>query len=173
MNLVPLKVKITLKDNGQAKYPDFNQLQEVIDSGMDWSIYVDKKGMGWKYDDTAGHADDTPDSPYGQQWGMLIVPKAFADQAVAAFPEVTKMTDAEAADFYDNKVTPAMNDFIVDEDALLYFDQKEKYKLALTPEDEAKKAKALDPDDDTRGIRKNKEKKWADYKQLKNITIVQ
>jgi len=102
--LVPLKVKIGIKENGQAKYPDFNQLQVVKDSGMDWSKYVDIQGLGWHYDKTSGHKEETVDSPFGQQWGVLIVPKVFVTEATTTFPDdCTKLTESELEDFYNNK----------------------------------------------------------------------
>ena len=86
-NLVPLKVRIGLHGNGHAKYPDFNSLKTIQDIGVDWSVYVDMYGDGWLYDKKSGHRDDTPDSPFGQQWGVLLVPEEFASEAAKAFPD--------------------------------------------------------------------------------------
>ena len=170
MDLVPIKVKIGLKPNGHAKYPNFNQLPAVISAGMDWSNYVDSLGLGWHYDQTSGHKEATPDSPYGMQWGVLIVPKPFADQAVAMFPaECAKLTEAELEDFYDNKAHINEPDEIFDEKVLNGIQAKRSLGLELTPQ----QLKAIDPDDDTPGIRKNKRRKWQDYKRSVDATIVQ
>jgi hypothetical protein len=173
-DLVPIKVKIGLKSNGHAKYPNFNQLYTVQVKGMDWAHYVDTMGLSWHYDKTSGHKEDTADSPFGQQWGMLIVPKEFADEAILAFPDtVSKMTEVECEDFYDNKAHAHEPDELVDEIALKAFEIKEKMGVSLSSEEKIKKDKALDPNDPTPGIKKNLNKKWVDFKALKGVNIVQ
>ena len=87
-SLVPIRVTIGLKPNGHALYPDFNTLASVQASGMDWSRYVDIEGIGWHYDKQRGHKVDDLESPFGQQFGVLIVPKVMANEAIAAFPTV-------------------------------------------------------------------------------------
>ncbi len=174
MNLVPIKVKIGLASNGYAKYPDFNLVSSSTRNNLDWAKYVDAYGLGWQYDKTSGHKEETVDSPFGQQWGVLIVPKEFADSAISLFPsEVTKLDETELEDFYDNKAHAHEADEIVDEAALKVFETKEAMKVTLTTKEETLKAKALDPEDDTPGIRKNLNKKWADAKVKKGVTIVE
>jgi hypothetical protein len=174
MDLVPIKVKIGLNSKGHAGYPNFNLVSSSVRKGMDWAEYVDAHGTGWHYDKTSGHKDHTLDSPYGQQWGMILVPKDFADEVVALFPsDCTKLTELEAEDFYDNKAHKHEPEFKVDEESLKIYDVKEKFKISLTPEEETKKSKALDPDDDEPGITRNKNKTWQLHKASKNITIIQ
>ena len=56
------------------------------------------------YDKVSGHQEETADSPRGQQWGLLLVPDAFAQQAVTRFPaECSILTEAEAEAFYETK----------------------------------------------------------------------
>ena len=168
--LVPIKVKIGLKNNGQAKYPNFNTLQAVIASGMDWSKYVDIYGLGWHYDKTSGHKEDTLDSPFGQQWGVLIIPKDFADEAVSKFPlDCIKIDETALEDFIDNKAHVHMPDEDIDLNIVQGIREKQALGLTLTQW----QIDALNPNTDTPGIRKNKKKKWVDYKALTGVTIVQ
>lgn len=167
MELVAIKVKIGLKDNGHAKYPQFNSLDASVRDNMDWCHFVDKFG-GWHYDQTSGHREDTADSPLGQQWGMLLVPASFADAAITAFPsEVSKMTEAEAESFYNAKAHINDPDELFDQDVLSGIKMKQELSLPLT----ANQQKALDPNDDTPGIRKNKDKTWSAFKDRKKITL--
>ena len=157
---------ITVGKISPAKYPNFNQLQCVIDSGLDWSVYVDVYGLGWQYDKTSGHKDDTDDSPAGQQWGMLIVPEEFAEQAETAFPDdCDTMTEDELEDFYDNKAHVHDPEELVDTAVLQGIKAKEDLGL-----DVPEKTKAVDPDDPAPGVRKNNHKTWSDFKSLKNVT---
>lgn len=170
MDLTPLKVTITLTAQGSAKYPDFNSLQCVIDSNMDWSKYVDTHGLGWHYDKTSGHADSTVDSPKGQQFGVLVVPEVFATQAVSAFPECVKLTEVELQDFYDNKAHAHESDVVIDEKSLKYVEALQA-KGSLTPKETEIINKILDPTDKTPGVIENRKKKWADVKADLGINI--
>jgi hypothetical protein len=169
-NLVPIKIKIGLKGNGYAKYPDFGSLNCVKSSGLDWSSYVDVQGTGWHYDKRCGHKEEDSTSPFGIQWGVLIIPKVFADEATAMFPgEVVRLTEAELTTFYDTRSHAHEPDEEIDNTILQAIKVKQDLNLPLTPEQES----ALDPTTETRGIRKNKRKKWIDYKKLKGIKIAQ
>ena len=170
--LVPLKVKILLKPNGNALYPDFNKLQIIKDSGMDWSFYIDiySDGMGWHYDKTSGHLEETSDSPVGQQFGVLLLPDLFVKQAVAMFPNIcSEITELECEKFYDEKAHVKDADEIIDNTVLESIKLKQELGLSLTKQQRA----ALDPNNSTPGIIKNKNKKWTDHKTLTNITIKQ
>lgn len=176
-DLVALKVKIGLKgkdwpvanERGHALYPKFNQLQAVIDSGMDWSYYVDTYGEAWHYDKKCGHKQEEETSPRGMQWGMLIVPKEFADEAVEKFPEVCSIVDeAELEDFYDNRAHAHEPDERIDDVVLKGIEAKQKAGHSLTPNQE----KALNPDNDIPGVRRNYNRYWKDYKAKQGIRIV-
>jgi hypothetical protein len=170
-NLVPIKVKIEKRtDNGHHKYPDFSELAIVKNTGMDWSRYVDVFGLGWHYDKKCGHQEEEVGSPLGMQWGVLIVPKEFADQAVAMYPEmVTKLTETELETFYDNRAHAHEPEEEINTYVLQAIKAKVDLGLALTPE----QMSAKDPETDTPGVRKNKRKKWSDYKALTGVEIVQ
>lgn len=171
-NLVPIKVKIGLRENGQAQYPDFNLLPSV--GGVDWSKYVDINGLGWHYDKTCGHREDSVDSPFGMQWGVLIVPREFANEAIARFPEeVTKFTELELEDFYDNKAHAHEPDEHIQDQVLAVFELIEKNGGTLTQEQQERRARALDPNDPEPGVRRNKKKRWAENKIEAGVIIVQ
>lgn len=167
--LVPIKVKIGLRSNGHADHPNFNQLNCVKDSSLDWSRYVDIKGLGWHYDKKCGHREEDSTSPYGMQWGVLIIPKEFADEAKDFFPEVIeKLTEIKLEKFYDERAHAHEPNEKIDVNVLQAIKMKQDNGIDLTEDQQ----KALDPSDDTRGIRKNKKKKWDDFKKLKEIKIV-
>lgn len=167
MELVPLKVKIRLKTDGAALYPSFNDLQVVRSAGLDWSVYVDSNGSGWLYD-CCGHKEEEARSPVGIQWGMLLVPIDFANQAVSAFPnEVTKLTAVEAQTFYEDNHASEFEDEEIDEKIVHTLKTKQDLGQTLT----ARQLKALDPTDDTRGIRANWRKTWAGFVNKRGITI--
>jgi len=167
--LTPLKVIIRLKPNGQAKYPNFNRLLSVMDSDMDWCRYVDFYGLGWHYDKTCGHKEDSVDSPLGTQIGVLIVPKEFADEAIEEFPDdCSAMTEVELQDFYDNKAHIHEPDEIFDMSILEGIQVKNSLGIPLTTQ----QLDAINPDKNTPGIRKNKNRYWADAKKTGNISIL-
>ena len=178
MELTVLKVKIGLRQNGQADHPNFNTLAVVSASGMDWSKYVDVEGTGWNYDKVSGHNDDEVGSPRGQQWACLFVPDLFAQQAVAAFPLLCTIIDeAEATDFYENRSVKHLPAERVDQKAI----QNLRDKMALMREAGAtqtqidkmktKMKNAINPDHDEPGITKNWRKKFTDMKGRHGITI--
>lgn len=167
-NLTPIKVKILLKQNGHAKYPNFNELNSVQQSGKDWCVYIMEEGLGWHYDVT-GHSEDTVDSPVGQQWGVLIVPQEFADESVLVYPDIcTKLTEQELESFYNDKSHCNEADEIFDQPVLDGIKTKQDLGLDLT----AQQLLALDPNNPTSGIVKNNKKYWADFKLKNNINIV-
>jgi len=169
-DLVPLRVKIGLRADGSADYPDFSQLPSVQASGMDWSRYIDRFGPGWIYDRVSGHKDDDPESPLGNQLGLLLVPKAFADEASATFPATCqKMSEAQCQAFYEQRYAVRLTDEVIDQDVLDVIREKKALSLPLTAEQQL----ALDPTSDVRGIRQNKMKKWQSFKATKKITVIQ
>lgn len=168
MELVPIKVKIRLKTDGAALYPSFNDLQVVRGAGLDWSIYVDRHGSGWLYD-CCGHKEEEPRSPIGIQWGMLLVPLDFANQAVSAFPnEVTKLTEPEAKTFYEDNHAAEFEDEEIDEKIIHTLKTKKDLGQNLSQ----RQLSALDPTTDTRGIRANWRKTWDGFKGKRGITMV-
>lgn len=173
--LVPLKVRVGLHEfddglghkAGHAKYPNFNLIASNIRKGMDWSRYIDTHGIGLHYDKTSGHKEESVDSPQGQQWACMCVPAAFATEAVALFPgEVSIIPEAEFETFYNDKAHAHEPDEHVDTDVLQAIAAKEGVGVAV-PE----KAAAIDPLNSARGIRKNTNKKWADFKVKAGVNI--
>lgn len=172
--LTPLLVKIELNGDGSAKYPDFSTLASVVASGSDWSKYVDVQGDGWVYDNSSGHADDTPsgrgqfDSPRGQHWGVLLIPLAFANEAVTAFPATCSiLTEADLETYWDEF---AMRDQPDDTENALILENIASRK-AINGRIRARDVAALDPDDPTPGVTRNIRKTWARFKAARNITV--
>ncbi len=167
-DLIAIKVKIGIDNEGRAKYPEFNQIDILIRQGLDWSKYIDVYGLGWQYDKTSGHKEDSTESPFGQQWGVLIVPEDFAQDAISRFPnEVTQIDETELENFYDNKAHVHEPDEKIDSKILEGIKLKQDLGQGLT----ADQTKALDPTDPTPGITKNNKKKWSDYKSIVGVNI--
>jgi len=161
-----MKVKIGTKKNGHANYPNFNALQCVIDSGMDWAYYIDVKGLGWCYD-SCGHKESEVDSPIGIQWGCLCVPQEFVDQAAATFSdECEELIESEYEEFHQDKAYVKQPSQILNNDILNGIKLKQDLGLPLTQQ----QTDALDPDNDEPGITENKDKVWKNVKAKKGVT---
>lgn len=184
-DLAAIRVRIARATDGRAKYPAFGSLPSVQASGLDWSQYVDVHGLGWQYDQTSGHDDETADSPAGQQWGMLIVPETFADEAVAAFPaECSRLTEAECQAFYDDKAHVREPDELADETLLSALNSQRQLLAALVADDpgdtkstdaltalKARIRRALDPVDSEPGVRRNPNRRWTDRKARSGVVF--
>lgn len=169
MDYKAIKVLIGTNTSGGALYPDFNTLASVRDSGMDWSHYIDRRGTGWHYDKCCAHAFEAPGSPIGIQYGMILVPKEFHDDALANFPATVKsMTEAEVEDFYDNHAHGHESEENVSDRVINGITAKQNAGIELTDSDR----KALDASDPTPGITKNPNRHWADHKALRSINII-
>jgi hypothetical protein len=170
-----LKLKVGLTSTGKYGYPDFNSLQVIqtlpTDGNgqrMNWNVYVDVYGLGMMYDKTSSMTDASVDSPRGTYLAMIVAPKLFVDQAVAAFPAVcTKLSEADAKIFYESKITPFEDSETINMNILGAIKAKSDLSLSLT----AEQTDALDPTKDQPGIVLNKRKFWDDLKVLKDITI--
>jgi hypothetical protein len=108
-----LQVEIKRKPHGGFLYPDFDKLQVVKDSLLEWEgkasakwpMYIDEYGSGWMYDKTSDHRSISVNSPRGTWLGIMAVPDDFADQADAMFSTCTVLTDGESETFYEGKHT--------------------------------------------------------------------
>ena len=188
MELVPVKIKICLGTNGQHKFPNFNRIPINLREGADWSQFFDRAGLGWHYDKLSGfgeldqgtdpahlHVNNDPSCWYGAN----CLPADFVAAAVVMFPgEVTVMTEAEWASFYDDRAHCHEETEQLDTDVLTAL--KARLDLEADPEAPTKppsaeilalRAEILDPSNDRRGIRKNKRRKWADFKMVRGVTI--
>ncbi len=165
-NLVPIKVKIEKGVGARgvfAKYPDFNLLSSSVREGLDWSVFLDARGIGWHYDSIAniGKGEDF-------EYGVTCVPKAFAQEAVTTFPLLVEvLTEAVFETFYNDRSHVS--------DSAIHRDTAELQSLAaletLGGLDPTDKAKALNPDDPTPGLSHNRNKTWADVKSDRKIVI--
>jgi hypothetical protein len=167
--LTALKVKIGKKVPRGALFPDFNTLPVVVASGKDWSEYVDVEGSGWMYD-KVGHEEEVPGSPRGEQWGMLLVPAAFAAEAAAAFPATcTVLSAVDAGTFYDVDVAGADDSQTIDKDVIEAIERQDKItpSVGRSPEQN----KALDPLDPQPGVSPNRDKTLAGFTLKRGFTI--
>lgn len=170
MELIPLKVKIGLRANGDADHPNWTLLP-MISSFEQVKQFVP---FGWMYDKVSGHQEAEPGSPIGVQYGMLLATRAFADEALATFPTlVVELTEPQAQDFFDNRVRKHMADNKRDADILTSLKDELQLRKVLgksTVQLEAQIERAIDPDDPEPGVRKN-EKRWPVYKKTHDFTI--
>lgn len=183
---IALKVRIGLHAHGSAKYPEFGSLPIIKESGADWSNWIDSHGSGWLYS-KCGHKDHEDDSPCGEQWGLLLVPAEFAEQAVAADPDCCSIiTDAEASEFYECKCCRDMPEVRHDADTLNAISAEinlltllretttgeAQVKHAALLEAAVERAKlAVDPDHAAPGIKKNLDKCWDTFKAKRGFAV--
>lgn len=169
-NLAAIRVEIGTRPDGSADYPNFNSLPVVSASGKDWSKYVDQEGSGWLYD-AVGHRDEdstSPASPVGIQFGVLLIPKAFADEAVAQFPtKCTRLSQADLDTFYNSRIARDEPDEEIDEEVLRKIKAKDDLGLPRTREDD----EALHPTHQRRGVRPNHRKTLSRFITNRQITI--
>lgn len=187
MDLKAIKVKIKRGANGRAIYPNFKQLQVL--AGFDWAEYVDREGLGWMYDVTSGHDDDDVDSPRGVQFGVLAVSPEFAEEAVAKFPDTCELIDESGLEvFYETKVSVDELPDELDEALLKNIKNELEILRSLSPSSrfpsdnsqvsvrisdlETQVLTMLDPNDSSKGVRKNTRKRWQDLKARRGVTIL-
>lgn len=165
-NLVPIKVILKRRPNGEADWPDFNAIDSSIRDNRPWSKFIDSKGIGWLYDkiENLGTGAD-----HGT--ACTLVPENFANAAVVQFPDIVSIIDeAEFETFYNERAMVRMPTEFLDTDVLqgiMTRKQLEDTGIAPAPSAEilAARIKCLDPTEQNyRGIRKNMKKKWADAK---------
>jgi hypothetical protein len=152
---------------GNAKYPDFNQVSLATRNGMDWSKFVDAFGIGMQYDKDCGHREEAAHSPRGEQCCVVAVPEDFALEAISKLPGLVRLTQAEFIDFYENKAHAHEDDDLVDTETLNAIKAKEEAGL-LVPE----KGNAFDRNNKALGIRKNTNKRWADFKVKSGVEVI-
>ncbi len=176
-DVVAIKVRIGLKPNEHHLYPDWETLP-LAEGGK----VTDHQFMKWQYDKKYGHREEGPDSPLDMQWGMMLVSALYAQQAVALFnksgepPTIIIMSEAEAIDFYEDRVTAHMGEVDLDEGVLTGLNAELSLREATGVDTVKVKediVKALDKDNPARGVRRSKNKKWAErIKTLPQFRIV-
>jgi len=165
-NLVPIKVILKRRANGEADWPDFNIIEASKRDNKPWSKFIDSGGLGWFYDKIdnlgTGAANGT---------ACTLIPEDFADAAVLAYPTlVSIINETDFETFYEERALVRMPVEFLDTDVLqgiVARKQLEDLNEAPAPSAEivAARAKCLDPaEQNYRGIRKNLRKKWADAK---------
>jgi len=174
VDLVPIKVILKRRVNGEADWPDLNVIDSTIRQHKPWSKYIDAHGIGWLYDkiDNLGTGADNGTA-------CTLVPEEFANAAVAKYPLlVSILSEADFEIFHDTRAMIRTPTEHLDTDILqgiVARKQLEDLGVAPAPSQEIldARAKCLDPSDrDHRGIRKNLKKKWVDNKQELNVKIL-
>ena len=165
-NLTPIKIKIVRGTTQGMVYPDFNTLDPSVRDNMNWSRFFDKKGIGWCYD----QVDNMCSTGNEFEFGVALVPPAFAAAAIASFPTlVSAMNEAAFQTFYNTKSRVAEPDMHYDNETLQAMSAAESLGHTISA---GQKNKSLDPDDLTPGIIRNRKKTWALVKGDRSITIV-
>lgn len=134
-----------------------------IYEGEDIYNLVDKVGIGQNYQQDGGFSfgDD-------EQFTLVALPKPIADAFMVAHPtRVFQMTDIEAKEFFEDKAHVNDQEELIDTEIVQRIKLKQDMGIPLTPQQK----KAINPDDPTPGIRKNPNKKWADFKIERKFTV--
>ncbi len=170
MELIPIKVKIGLRPNGHADHPDWSRLPLALADDPATHMF-----HGWQYDKTSGHAESTPGSPVGVQFGVILVTARFAVEALATFPTLIEvLTETQLEEFWDDKARGHMPPERVDLDVLNALNVERQLRVGIgqpLPALNARIARALDPNDAHPGKRKDHLRRWADAKLRLDVTI--
>ncbi len=159
--LVPIKIKVVKGDETKGESPMAHPPFRY--QGVDIYNLIDRVGIGQHYEKNAGFS-------FGEdeQWTMTALPKDIAEAFIIVHPtRVFKMSNSEAQDFYENKAHIDEQDELIDVEIVQGIKLKQDLGLVLT----VKQLKALDPNDSTPGIRKNLNKKWANFKVERKFTV--
>ena len=70
---------------GTHHYPKFNEIPLAIRGWMDWFKFIDNFGSGWRYGPIRKNT----------RYGAMKVPKTFAEEALAKFPDDVKPLSEE------------------------------------------------------------------------------
>ena len=172
-NLVPIQVKLFRRANGEADWPDFNQIDSALRDSQPWSKFIDSKGTGWIYDKISNLGTG---AVHGT--ATTLIPEDFANAAVARFPNLVSIVDEATFElFYEQRALIRMPTEFLDTEVLqgiVARKQLEDLGEAPPPSQEIVDArvKCLDPSEQNyRGIRKNLKKKWKDAKSDYQVTI--
>jgi len=167
MELVAIKVRIGLDHKGHHRYPAFNALPSGVREGLDWSRFVDKYG-GWIYDRKTGHKQADAESPAGYWFGVIIVPELFAAESADLWPDdITVLSQSELSDWYESRVSHDQPEIVDDVEILQAIAAKVQIGLTLDDDDQ----RALDPDDERRGRRRNTDKRFDGMMQKRGTVI--
>ena len=176
-NVAAIKVIIGLRDtpDGGHEHDHPNWLILPVISGG--GKIRDHMLSGWVYDKKAGHIDDdAPFSPVGKWIGMHLVSVQFATEAVAQYPAlVTRVTEAEFQDFYDNRSRILLPDERSDWELLNTLKIRRDLLVATDKSTQAidkKIRKALNPESLEPGVTKNKLRRWATAKVKLGFTVL-
>ena len=174
MALIALKYQAKRGLNGKIVYP-FDNLKCVARSGIQvvgesprWAAYLKINGGCVRYDkvSTIDREDLGFGSPAGYWSVLILAPREFAEEAISV-PGVEALGLKEVQDFWEKRITADQPLEIYDSEILSALAAKK----ALGKKMNATDSLALNPSSPIRGIRKNTEKKWVDFKSAHGIEI--
>lgn len=175
LDLVPIKIILRRRVNGNADYPEFNKIDPKIRHDMAWSIYIDAYGVGLHYDKIENLGT-------GHDFGVActLVPEDFAI-AASIHPDfkgvVSIISEAEWEEHYNNRAHAHEPDDILDTEVLQGIIARRTLEDIgeLDPPSEelkARRKKALDPKNKkARGIRMSDRNTWAKFQATIECTI--
>lgn len=176
----PIRVRIGLKPNGHALYPDWNKLPLArLERPEDHQI------VKWIYDKQSGHNDESAGSPRGTQLGVMLVTPQYAAEAVETFPGVVQIIDEPTLEaFWNTRAFAHLSD--VSHQSGVLEDLKAEYELRKIFQIEGvgesgdqdvsgvlqQMLRALNKDDPEPGIRRNAKRRWVKFKAKMDLEIV-
>lgn len=170
IELVPIKIKVTKNEKGFFNYPKFKTELDFFKRNPHY------KGNPLYYDKTSDCSIDSDYSPSGMRWCMKMVPVEFAEEAIEKYPGIVfEMTEEDAEEFYDNKAMAHQSENKYDITTLqgLQIELDLRERLGQSTDDlRAKIERALDPDDNEPGVRRNKGIKWKKMIGEMNIKVI-
>lgn len=174
VDLVPMKVILKRRANGEADWPDFNSVASSLRGHKPWSKFIDSEGIGWIYDKIENLGTGALNGV-----ACTLIPEGFANAAVTLFPSLVSIIDEATFEaFHDTRAmirTPIEHLDTEILQGIVARKQLEDLGIAPAPsaEIEAARVKCLDPNDqDHRGVRKNLKKKWVDNKKELDVEIL-
>lgn len=170
-DLVPIRIKILKNPDGSMNYPDFRHTLQIFVDIPDYK-------SGQLHYDKTDCKTVTPNSPAGQRWGLKLVDKRFAQEAIAEFPtRVTVLTEPEAKTFWDEKVyahidANRVNSVVIQDLTNQVILAKEAGLTTELAALTARAAKAIDPNDPEPGVQTNPLKTFDGMKSAQGVKII-
>ncbi len=168
-DLVPIKVTLGLRKNGQIDWPDFGKISTKARLGLEWSRFIDQCGIQWHYDriNNIGNGSE-------RDIACTLVPEDFAEEAAQMFESVEVLTEEEFEKWHDECATCHLETEMLDTEVLqgiLARIQLEEKGVAPPPSDEIRRLRkeALDPNHLRPGIRRNPQRHWREKKRHLNV----
>ena len=172
MHLVALRIQIVLQGNNWT-YPDFDKITPAYRGNVRWQEFIDRFG-GWHYDQCCDFMETDEESPdEGVKIGCFLVPEEFATEAVQLFEDVVTVIDEPVFEkFYDDRAHVHEPVEKIDADTVNALRAKYGQTGPLDPSVMTQEEQEmLDPEHPRLGIVKNKNRKFADMKAKRKLSL--